>query len=142
MESAHQQVESLLAQMRAAAPGNAKVERLSDQISVLCRAAMEPCEDDSWLALGLTKKEGRLMRALTERRDKIVPKNALLDAMYFDSGKEAFPKIVDVLICKIRRKLIGSAWNIETVWGVGYRAKYSPAAEAIALASAEKMMAT
>jgi DNA-binding response OmpR family regulator len=38
-------------------------------------------------------------------------------------AQEAEPKIVNVLVCKIRRKLRGSPWLIETVWGLDYRAR-------------------
>lgn len=116
MRSSQEEVETLLADIRARAAAP-EVARLTDQISVLCRAALTPSPDDDWLTLGLTKMESRLMRALTERRDRMVPKGALMDAMYFDRPREAEPKIVDVLVCKIRRKLRGSAWAIETVWG-------------------------
>jgi DNA-binding response OmpR family regulator len=116
------------------------VARLTDQISVLCRAALTPSPDDGWLRFGLTRMEARLMRALVERLDRMMPKGALMDAMYFDRGHEAEPKIVDVLVCKIRKKLRGSPWVIETVWGQGYRARLAPQmAEAMA-AHAEKMM--
>jgi len=123
MRSSQQEVEKLLADIRART-GAPDVARLTDQISLLCRAALTPSTDEGWLALGLTKMEARLMRALTERADRMVPKGALMDAMYFDRGHEPAPKIVDVLVCKIRKKLRGqSGWAIETVWGQGYRAR-------------------
>ena len=101
-----------------------KVARLTDQISVLCRAALTPSPNEGWLRLGLTRMEARLMRALAEKQDRMVSKGALMDALYFDRTREAEPKIVDVLVCKIRRKLRGqSAWFIETVWGQGHRAR-------------------
>jgi DNA-binding response OmpR family regulator len=122
MRSSQDEVETLLAAIRVRA-GRDDVARLTDQISVLCRAALTPSPDEGWLKLGLTKMEARLMRALAEKQDRMVSKGALMDALYFDRGHEAEPKIVDVLVCKIRRKLRGSAWCIETVWGQGYRAR-------------------
>ena len=124
MQSSQQEVEKLLADIRARVDAP-DVARLTDQISVLCRAALTPSPDDGWTMLGLTKMESRLMRALTERLDRMVGKGALMDAMYFDRGHEAEPKIVDVLVCKIRKKLRGSCWQIETIWGQGYRARFT-----------------
>jgi DNA-binding response OmpR family regulator len=123
MQSSRDDVEKLLAEIRLRAK-TAEIARLTDQISVLCRAALTPAMDEGWLRLGLTRMEARLMRALAERPDRMVSKGALMDAMYFDRGQEAEPKIVDVLVCKVRRKLRGrSGWSIETVWGQGYRAR-------------------
>src|ERR1700733_13333548 len=122
MRSSHDEVEKLLAAIRARAHAP-EVARLTDQISLLCRAALTPSPDEGWLSLGLTRMEARLMRALAEKPDRMGSKSALMDAMYFDRAEEAEPKIVDVLVCKIRRKLRGSPWAIETVWGQGYRAR-------------------
>lgn len=141
MRSSREEVEHLLADIRARA-GAPDVARLTDQISVLCRAALAPLADEGWLALGLTRMEARLMRALVERQDRMVPKGALMDAMYFDRGHEAEPKIVDVLVCKIRRKLRGSPYGIETVWGQGYRARFAPELVDAMTVHAEKMMET
>jgi two-component system cell cycle response regulator CtrA len=127
MNSSQDEVETLLAQIRARAAG-ADVARLTDQISVLCRAIAAPSVDCGWTALGLTRLESRLMRALAERMDRVVDKSALMDALYFDRGREEpAPKIVDILVCKIRKKLKGSAYSIETVWGQGYRARVTAA---------------
>jgi DNA-binding response OmpR family regulator len=139
MRSSWDEVETLLAAIRRRAAG-ADVARLTDQISVLCRAALTPSPDEGWLTLGLTRMEARLMRALAEKQDRMVSKGALMDALYFDRTREAEPKIVDVLVCKIRRKLKGSAWTIETVWGEGYRARLVPEASAALAVHADKMM--
>ena len=126
MRSSRDEVETLLAAIRLRAAG-VDVARLTEQISLLCRAALTPVPDEGWLSLGLTRMEVRLMRALAEKPDRMVSKGALMDAMYFDRVQEAEPKIVDVLVCRIRRKLKGSAWMIETVWGQGYRARVARA---------------
>ena len=122
MPSSQQEVEKLLADIRARA-GAPEVARLTDQISLLCRAALTPSPDEAWLEWGLTRMETRLMRALAARPERMVPKGVLMDAMYFDRPQEALPKIVDVLVCRIRRKIKASGWVIETVWGQGYRAR-------------------
>jgi hypothetical protein len=119
MPSSQEEVEGLLAQIRGRAPG---VAGLTDQISVLCRAALAPPMPGPWDGHGLTRLETRLMRCLYEHRDRIVAKSAAMDALYFDRPhEEPGIKIVDILVCKIRRKIAGSDYAIETVWGQGYR---------------------
>lgn len=71
----------------------------------------------------LTVKESRLLGALLER--DIMTKDGLMSALYRDLGKdEPELKIIDVFVCKIRRKLREAGVEgirIETVWGQGYR---------------------
>lgn len=69
--------------------------------------------------LGLTITESRALLALADGRTH--SKESILSALYFDRGDDAPEiKIVDVFICKIRRKLQGTGIVIETIWGVGY----------------------
>jgi DNA-binding response OmpR family regulator len=124
MLSSCDEVEKLLGEIRAAAPG---VTRLTDQISVLCRAQLAPVADDPWAGCGLTRLEARLMRCLHDHIGRIVPKTVAMDALYFDRPHdEPGIKIVDILVCKIRRKIAGGAHGIETVWGRGYRLRIMP----------------
>ena len=119
MPSAHQEVEALLDAIRACA-SDVAVLRVTDQISVLCRGYMTPCADAQWERLGLTRMESRLMAARVARIGRCVAKAALIDALYFDRAQEEpDPKIVDILVCKIRKKIAGSGYVIETVWGQG-----------------------
>ena len=121
MPSSRDEVENLLAQIRECAPG---VAGLADQVSVLCRAAFVPAAQERWESCGLTRLESRLMRCLAEHLDRTMAKGILMDALYFDRPhEEPQAKIVDILVCKIRRKLRGSSYVIETVWGQGYRAR-------------------
>jgi DNA-binding response OmpR family regulator len=83
MRSSRDEVETLLAAIRTRARGE-DVARLTDQISLLCRAHLTPSPDEGWLKLGLTRMEARLMRALAEKPDRMVSKSALMDALYFD----------------------------------------------------------
>lgn len=71
----------------------------------------------------LTGTEARLLTALALDPSKIFSKADLMDHMY---GGEDEPeqKIVDVLVCKLRRKLIEMNDGLDvirTVWGRGYR---------------------
>lgn len=124
MNSAHAEVEKLLQQMTAALPANHPAHKASEQISVLCRGYMEPSPETQWDQYGLTRHERRIMEAMTGKLGRTVSKGALLDIIYFDrADEEPQIKIVDVFVCKARKKLAGSPWEIETVWGQGYRLK-------------------
>lgn len=78
---------------------------------------------DGWsapLEWGLTAAEARMMGVLVSR--PLATRAAFLAAMYGDVGKdEPAPRIVDVFVCKIRRKLRPFGVAIVTVWGEGWR---------------------
>lgn len=68
-------------------------------------------------AFGLTRKEAEILLLLYER-PRVLSKQAILSAIWgYDTEIEI--KIVDVLMCKTRKKIGFSA--IETIWGMGYR---------------------
>lgn len=125
MNNAHQEVERLLTQIRTAAH-NPVIERATDQISALCKAYMEPTEDLPGAEYNLTPGEAKVFAMLLKRRGMTCSKEALLTACSLND--EAEIKMVDVRICTLRRKLARAEYNIETVWGVGYR--LTPATEA------------
>ena len=70
----------------------------------------------------LTRKEYGILQLLCLRRGTIVTKQMFLHHLY--SGmKEPDLKIIDVFVCKLRKKLIeltGGKDYIGTVWGRGY----------------------
>lgn len=68
---------------------------------------------------GLTICESRLVQALMSAGENGLSKDGLFRAVYFDQLDQPTNKIVDVWICKVRRKL-GPAC-ITTIWGWGYR---------------------
>ena len=71
----------------------------------------------------LTTKEYQLLEALALRRDGALTKEALLAQLY-GGMDEPQPKIIDVFISKLRKKLADASQGknyIETVWGRGYR---------------------
>ncbi len=74
-------------------------------------------------AIHLTTKEYAVLELLALRRGNTISKEALVNHIY--SGlDEPDPKIVDVFICRIRRKIAEQAGGlnyIETAWGRGYR---------------------
>ena len=72
--------------------------------------------------LPLTGKEFRIVEFLALRKGSVLSKTAFLSHLY-GGMDEPEPKIIDVFICKLRRKLeIAGARgvSIDTVWGQGY----------------------
>lgn len=67
----------------------------------------------------LTASESRVFGVLMAR--DLATKDAIMAALYRDGGRdEAEIKIVDVFICKIRKKLRAFGIEIITRWGEGY----------------------
>lgn len=70
--------------------------------------------------LGLTTHEARLFGALLKR--PMVSKAGVMATLYSERpDDEPEMKIVDVYVCKIRKKLKPYGIEIETIWGQGYR---------------------
>lgn len=68
----------------------------------------------------LTRSEARLFGALLSK--EVATKGAVMLALYGDRPDGgADTKIVDVFVCKLRRKLKPFGIAIHTEWGVGYR---------------------
>lgn len=97
------------------------------------------CGDDFALPIEwrLTGQEVIVMGVLLAR--ELATKQAIMTALYsgrIDDGAEE--KMVDVFICKIRKKLKPFGVAIETVWGRGYqvsaeiRARYGRSAQRVA----------
>ncbi len=94
-----------------------EIELLQEQVRQL-QAVLVNDEIDIPCWYGLTAKEERLYRHLMSRR--IVTDESILQALY--SGADDFPvsHIVNVWICKLRRKLRPHGIKIVTHWGRGY----------------------
>jgi two-component system cell cycle response regulator CtrA len=73
----------------------------------------------------LSKREHSVFQHLALNSNKVISKDAIYDAVYGSSIEQPFDKIIDVYICKLRKKLASaseSGWQyIETVQGRGYR---------------------
>lgn len=70
----------------------------------------------------LTNKEYAILELLAMRKGAVLEKKAFLNHLY-NSIDEPEMKIIDVFICKLRKKLqkaSGGVNYIETVWGQGY----------------------
>ncbi|MCE8008989.1 response regulator transcription factor [Aestuariivita sp.] len=73
----------------------------------------------------LSKREHTIFLHLALNSNKVVSKNAIYDAVYGASLDQPFDKVIDVYICKLRKKIAAAAKSgfqyIETVHGRGYR---------------------
>lgn len=73
----------------------------------------------------LTNKEYAILELLVLRRGTVLNKEMFLDHLYI-SVDEPEIKIIDVFVCKLRKKLADAAGGtnyIDTVWGRGYMLK-------------------
>ncbi|MDO5613431.1 MAG: response regulator transcription factor [Paracoccus sp. (in: a-proteobacteria)] len=73
-------------------------------------------------AVNLTGKEYQILELLSLRKGTTLTKEMFLNHLYGGMDEPEL-KIIDVFICKLRKKLteaLGGANHIETVWGRGY----------------------
>jgi len=69
---------------------------------------------------GLTAAERIVFGVLVNR--EVASKDAMMAALYRSMGKdEPDPKIVDVFVCKLRRKVKPYGITIRTHWGTGWQ---------------------
>ncbi|MHA6345246.1 response regulator transcription factor [Roseivivax sp. CAU 1761] len=80
--------------------------------------------DVSGTQVRLSRREHDILRHLALNAGRIVPKQAVYDAVYGLSDDQPFDKVIDVYICKIRKKISDAAQSghryIETVRRRGY----------------------
>jgi len=70
----------------------------------------------------LTRQEFGVFEALWTARPRTLSKEQLSAALYsLLPGDEPEIKIIEVFVCKIRKKVAPLGFEIETVWGRGYR---------------------
>lgn len=69
----------------------------------------------------LTAQEAGVFDRLRMARGGVVSKTSLMAALYPLEADEAEIKIIDVFVCKLRRKLAPLGVEIGTAWGRGYR---------------------
>nr|WP_246713314.1 helix-turn-helix domain-containing protein [Rhizobium sp. BK112] len=72
----------------------------------------------------LTAQEARVFAHLASR--DFGTKQSIMMALYSDRAEEPEIKIVDVFVCKLRKKLSRFGVRIETIWGQGYRLARQP----------------
>jgi len=84
--------------------------------------------------LHLTPKEYQMLALLALRVGSTLTKEMFLNHLYGGLDDEPEAKIIDVFICKLRKKLANASGGqdyIETIWGRGYALR-EPAKQAIA----------
>lgn len=69
----------------------------------------------------LTKQETAVLLALHQHRGRMRTKEQLLQDLYWLESEEPNIKIIDVWLCKLRKKLQPLGVVIQTVFGQGYR---------------------
>jgi two-component system cell cycle response regulator CtrA len=69
----------------------------------------------------LTQQETDVLSILVARAPNAISKTALYEAFTWDNDDPPDPKIIDVLVCKLRAKLKDLHIEIETIWGFGLR---------------------
>ena len=73
----------------------------------------------------LSKREHSVFQHLALNSNKVISKDAIYDAVYGASIDQPFDKVIDVYICKLRKKFASASecgWQyIETVHGRGYK---------------------
>lgn len=69
----------------------------------------------------LTRQEAALFDQLRKARGAVRTKEQLLTSIYLVDADEPEIKIIDVIVCKLRKKLTPLGVHIGTVWGHGYR---------------------
>ena len=79
--------------------------------------------------VSLTGKEFTILQTLMLRQESCVRKETFLDKLYSSEAEEAEIKIIDVFVCKIRKKLreAGAPGHVQTIWGQGYTIREVPA---------------
>jgi len=84
--------------------------------------------------VNLTAREYDFLEAMMLHKGVLLTKERFLNSLYPDGGAPD-SKIVDVFVCKLRRKLAecGAAEMIRTVWGRGTLV-FEPTPEAVAVA--------
>lgn len=70
------------------------------------------------LAWGLTTTEARVLEPLLRR--EAVARDTLMNLMYGHCADPPAEKIIDVWMCKIRKKIAPLGATIQSKWGFGY----------------------
>lgn len=95
-----------------------EIETLRERIRQL-EEALSPSAVELPLEWRLTASEARVFAHLTTR--KVASKQSIMAALYSDRpDDDPEMKIVDVFICKLRKKVKPFGVEIQTVWGHGY----------------------
>ena len=115
--------EELLARLNAVNRRAHSFSRSSIQAGPITLNLDEKTVEANGSRVSLTVKEYNILETLTSRRGAVISKDTLLNQLY-GGVDEPEPKIIDVFVCKLRKKLAaatGGGRYIRTVWGIGYQ---------------------
>lgn len=88
-------------------------------IKINCKNKSVTCNDE---ILNLTPNEYNLLTYLFENKDKAISREELLNKIWgYESDVET--RAVDDTVKRLRKKLLSTRVEIETVWGFGFRLK-------------------
>lgn len=76
----------------------------------------------------LTRAQEAVAWAIYRAGDAVATKDHIYRTIYPDGEEDRDPKVIDVFVCQLRKKLGPMQITIETVWGRGYR--FTPASVA------------
>lgn len=98
-----------------------RVEYLELQVEAL-EQALHGLSGKHPVVAGLTPNETRIFAMIRKRSPNAVRRSSIMDAMYALRAVDEQPtiKVIDVLVCRGRKKLKPFGIEIKTVWGVGY----------------------
>lgn len=92
-------------------------ETLREQVRQLKQQLVEGGKNAP-LSWGLTDRERRLYAHMASR--ELVTRESCMAVMYGHMIAPPDPKIIDVWLCKLRKKLAPHGVHIETHWGIGW----------------------
>lgn len=79
----------------------------------------------SGVQVRLSRREHAIFRYLALNAQRVISKGSIFDAIYGMSADQPFDKVIDVYICKLRKKIAAAADSgshyIETIHGRGYK---------------------
>lgn len=112
-----------------------------------CKQPFDPAEivfSEDWRIVAhhgervaLTPRETQVFARLHRAYPNLVHRDVLHAALYAgDRDGGADPKILDIFVCKLRKKLSPLGIVIETVWAAGYRLTVADPADADAIKAA------
>lgn len=116
--SAFEESEKLIEFIRSHS-NNPAIDSALDQLTVLADAHMRDIEELPGKEYNLGPGEQKVLALLLKRRGKVCSKLAILNVCAISD--DVTDKSVQVRIWNLRQKLPKGKYDIETIWGVGYR---------------------
>jgi len=71
--------------------------------------------------VSLARREINVLEILLANRERVVPKDKLLDRLYSFNDEEVSPNAVELYVGRLRKKLCNSQITIKTLRGLGYQ---------------------